>query len=69
MVDWNYTHAQWNYEEAMARAEIEFHFWIDQGQVDEEALHSQWLFMTLRRWYPGVRAETINEAIHRMGWH
>ena len=68
-MNWNDTTCQWNYDEAMARAEVEFHFWIDIGMVDEDALHAQWLFCVLRRWYPAVRDETINEAIQRMGWH
>lgn len=69
MPEWNDKTIPFDYNTAAQRLEEEFHFWVDVAKVDEDSLHAVWAFMIIRRWYPGVRAETIDELINRIGWH
>ena len=66
---WYNRDTQFTFEEATARLELEFHVWADDWKVSEDALHAGWAFGVLRRWYPGIRSETLNELIQRIGWH
>lgn len=69
MKAWNDDTQQFTFQDATIRLETEFHVWADEWHVEEDALHAEWAFGVLRRWYPGVRAETLNELIQRVGWH
>ena len=66
---WNDTEEQFTYERAIERLELEFHVWVDEWHIEEDALHAGWAAGMLRRWYPGVRAEVLAEVINRYGWH